>query len=168
MSYLHRNSIGTSYLRSATLIHSDVQRIRISGRLLCVCDTVFIPDLGFQGTSPSRRSGKFIVKNAFSTFFQKLTLSFIHSHCRTIRGFLFSYLIMSRKSGKKKPIKSSQPLSQYIRDELQMTCALKAYSDLNSGKLCRLPDRYEFMQKFYHGKVPSRPPQIKLLGRRAP
>ena len=144
MSYLHQNLTSTSYFRSATPIHSNIQRIQIYGRLLFTCDTVFIPDLGFQGIFPSRRRGKFIVKNAFQ-FFQKLTLSLIHSHCRTTRGVLLSYLNMSGESGKKKHIKSSQPLSRYIRDELRMTCALKAYSDLKSGKSRRLPDQYEFM-----------------------
>ena len=44
-----------------------------------------------------------------------------------------------------------------------MTCALKGYSSLKSGKSRRLPEQYEYMHNFFHGKVPSHPPQIKVL-----
>ena len=66
-------------------------------------------------------------------------------------------------SGGKKSAITTPPLPRYIRDELRMTCALKAYSLLKSRKSRRLPDQYEYMQRFYHGKVPSHPAQIQLL-----
>ena len=44
-----------------------------------------------------------------------------------------------------------------------MTCALKEYNSLKGGKARRLPDQYNFLSKFYHGKAPTRPSQIKLL-----
>ena len=50
MSGDHPSSSNPSYLRSATPIPYDNQRIRISGRLVSVCDTVFIPHLGYNGT----------------------------------------------------------------------------------------------------------------------
>ena len=50
MSEYHPHSSNASYLRSATPIPHDNQRIRISGRLLSVCDTVYIPYLGYNGT----------------------------------------------------------------------------------------------------------------------
>ena len=34
---------------------------------------------------------------------------------------------------------------------------------LKTGKSRRLPEQYDYMNKFFHGKVPSHPPQIKLL-----
>ena len=40
----------TSYLRCSTAIPIGIRRIRISGRLLGICDTVYIPDLGYNGT----------------------------------------------------------------------------------------------------------------------
>ena len=66
-------------------------------------------------------------------------------------------------SGGKKSAITTPPLPRYIREELRMTCALKAYSSLKSGKSRRLPNQYEYMQRFYHGKVPSHPAQIQLL-----
>ena len=66
-------------------------------------------------------------------------------------------------SASKKSSKAKTPLPRYIREELRMTCALKGYSSLKVGKSRRLPEQYEYMNKFYHGKVPSHPPQIKLL-----
>lgn len=65
-------------------------------------------------------------------------------------------------SGKKKKA-LVKPLPKYIRDELRMTCALKGYSLLKTGKAMRLPDQHAAMHKFYHGLTPSHPPQIKLL-----
>ena len=50
MPAIHRNSNDTSHLRSSTPIPVDSRRIRVSGRLLCICDTVFIPELGYNGT----------------------------------------------------------------------------------------------------------------------
>ena len=50
MSSINPNTIDTSYLRSSTPIPIDNRRIRISGRLLGICDTVFIPELGYNGT----------------------------------------------------------------------------------------------------------------------
>ena len=44
-----------------------------------------------------------------------------------------------------------------------MTVALKGYSSLKTGKSRRLPEQYDFMHKFFHGKVPSHPAQIMLL-----
>ena len=66
-------------------------------------------------------------------------------------------------SGRKKKTKSNPPLPRYIRDELRMTVALKGYSSLKTSKARRLPEQYEYMHKFFHGKVPSHPAQIKLL-----
>lgn len=66
-------------------------------------------------------------------------------------------------SGQKKSRKAKTPLPRYIREELRMTCALKGYSALKSGKSRRLPEQYDYMNLFFHGKVPSHPPQIKLL-----
>ena len=65
-------------------------------------------------------------------------------------------------SGKKKK-GVIKPLPRYIRDELRMTCALKGYSQVKTGKAMRLPDQHLAMHKFYHGQTPSHPPQIKLL-----
>ena len=67
-------------------------------------------------------------------------------------------------SGRKKKGKAmAKPLPKYIRDELRMTCALKAYSALKTGKSMRLPDQHAAMDKFFHGKTPTHPAQIKLL-----
>ena len=66
-------------------------------------------------------------------------------------------------SGKRGKTKGAINLPRFIRDELRMTCALKGYSSLKTGKSRRLPDQYLFMEKFYHGKVPSHPAQIQLL-----
>lgn len=66
-------------------------------------------------------------------------------------------------SAKKAKAKGATNLPRYIRDELRMTCALKEYLSLKTGKSRRLPDQYLFMEKFYHGKVPSHPAQIQLL-----
>ena len=55
------------------------------------------------------------------------------------------------------------PLPKHIRDELRLTCALKAYSELKIGKSMRLPDQYAAMDTFFHGNTPPHPPQIKLL-----
>ena len=67
-------------------------------------------------------------------------------------------------SGKKKKTKvANKPLPRYIRDELRMTCALKGYSSSKSGKSRRVPEQFAFMDKFFRGKAPSHPPQIKLL-----
>ena len=65
-------------------------------------------------------------------------------------------------SGKKKKA-AIKPLPKYIRDELRMTCALKGYSLLKTGKAMRLPDQHAAINKFYHGQTPSHPPLIKLL-----
>ena len=64
-----------------------------------------------------------------------------------------------KKKGKVVP----KPLLKYIRDELKMTCALKSYSSLKTGKSMRLPDQYAAMDKFFNGKTPAHPVQIKLL-----
>ena len=50
MSVVGPNSSNTSCLRSATPISNIVRQIRISGRLLSICDTVLIPELGYNGT----------------------------------------------------------------------------------------------------------------------
>ena len=50
MSEIDPNSSNPSHLRSATPIPNILRRIRISGRLLAVCDTVLIPELGYNGT----------------------------------------------------------------------------------------------------------------------
>ena len=63
----------------------------------------------------------------------------------------------------KKKTKLNPPLPRYIRDELRMTVALKGYSLLKILKARRLPEQYDFMHRFYHGKVPSRLAQIQLL-----
>ena len=57
----------------------------------------------------------------------------------------------------------SAPLPKYIRQELRNTCALKGYSDLKANKSRRLNEQYYYMAKFFHGKTPDRPPQIKML-----
>ena len=44
-----------------------------------------------------------------------------------------------------------------------MTCAMKVYSQLKIGKVKQLPDQYASMDKFYHGKEPTHPAQIKLF-----
>ena len=56
-----------------------------------------------------------------------------------------------------------RPLPNFVRDELRMTCALKAYSLIKTGKARRLPDQHTAMLKFFHGQPQSHPPQIKLL-----
>ena len=66
-------------------------------------------------------------------------------------------------SGKKAKSKAHKHLPRYIRDELRMTCALKGYSLLKTGKSRRLPNQYLYIEKNYHGKVPSHPAQIQLL-----
>ena len=43
-------STNTPNLRSATPIPINNRRIRISGRLLGICDTVYIPELEYNGT----------------------------------------------------------------------------------------------------------------------
>ena len=64
------------------------------------------------------------------------------------------------KKVKKKVVK---PLPKKIRDELILSCALKGYSSLAIGKSIRLKDQYKIMSKFYHGRHPDNPSQIKLL-----
>ena len=68
-------------------------------------------------------------------------------------------------SGKRVKSKGAINLPRFIHDELRMTCALKGYSSLKTGKSRRLPDQYLYMEKFYHGKVPSHPAQIQLLAK---
>ena len=50
MPAINQNTLDTSHLRCSTSIPFDNRRIRISGRLLSICDTVFIPELGYNGT----------------------------------------------------------------------------------------------------------------------
>ena len=64
-----------------------------------------------------------------------------------------------KKNGKVVP----KPLLKYICDELGTTCALKGYSSLKTGKSMKLPDQHTTMDKFFHGKTPTHPAQIKLL-----
>ena len=75
-------------------------------------------------------------------------------------------------SGKRKSFKSLMkptklkkplPLPSYVRNELRMTCAMKGYSGIKTGKSMRLPDQYAAMDKYFHCKTPTHPPQIKLL-----
>ena len=55
------------------------------------------------------------------------------------------------------------PLPTLIRNELRMTCALRAYNDLKSGSKKKVSDQHKFMSLFYHGKPPNHPAQIQLL-----
>ena len=67
-------------------------------------------------------------------------------------------------SGEKKKGKAAiKPLPKHIHDKLRMTRAMKGYLALKTGKYMRLPDQYAAMDKFFHGKTPTHPPQIKLL-----
>ena len=54
-------------------------------------------------------------------------------------------------------------LPREIRNELRMTCAMKGFSELRSGKPRRLNEQHIFMSKFYHGHPPNQPSQIRLL-----
>ena len=56
-----------------------------------------------------------------------------------------------------------KPLPKQVRDKIRMTCALKGYLVVKTGKQMRLPDQYAAMNKFYHGKISTHPAQIKLL-----
>ena len=44
-----------------------------------------------------------------------------------------------------------------------MSVALRGYAEIKCGRSMRLPDQHKAMSKFYHGKEPSHPPQIKLF-----
>ena len=68
-------------------------------------------------------------------------------------------------SGKRKKTKVRKPLllPKDIRNELRMTCAIKGYSEMKSGKPRNTSQQRIRIAEFYHGKPPNRPSQIKLL-----
>ena len=67
-------------------------------------------------------------------------------------------------SGRKKRSKQKiVPLPTNICTELRMTCALKGYSKLKCDDSKMLQNQQDALSKFYHGKEPSHPSQIKLL-----
>ena len=68
---------------------------------------------------------------------------------------------MSGKRTKAKVRKVVQ-LPALIRNELRMTCALKGYNILKSGKSKRLTEQQALMANNYHGRPPNHPPQIEL------
>ena len=63
---------------------------------------------------------------------------------------------MSGKRTKGKVRKAVQ-LPVLIWNEIRMTCALKGYNILKSGKSRRLTEQQVYLAKFYHGKPPNHP-----------
>ena len=61
----------------------------------------------------------------------------------------------------KKTDKVKSPLN--IRNELRMLCAMKGYSNMKGSKGKTLMQQHDALYIFYHGKVPSRSSQIKIL-----
>ena len=68
---------------------------------------------------------------------------------------------MAKKKAKK--IVAPVKLPKEIRDELRMSCALKAYSHIKCGKGKTVPMQQSAMAIFYHGHPPHHPSQINLL-----
>ena len=60
MQAIHHLSIYSSLLRSSTPLPADSRRVRISSRLFCICDNIFIPDLGYNGTILDIK-GRFVI-----------------------------------------------------------------------------------------------------------
>ena len=54
-------------------------------------------------------------------------------------------------------------LPKHIRDELKMTCALQGFSRLLQGNSKTTKLQWDEMFIFYHGQLPNRPSQIKML-----
>ena len=68
-----------------------------------------------------------------------------------------------RKSRQSSSPKKSTRLPKHIRNELRMTCAMRGFSKLKTGSKKHLKDQRDTMFKFYHGRPPNHPSQIKLL-----
>ena len=60
-------------------------------------------------------------------------------------------------------IKKDIPLPKSICDKLRLTCVLKGFSDMKCGKQRPLHDQHEKLARFFHGKPPNHPSQIKML-----
>ena len=54
-------------------------------------------------------------------------------------------------------------LPKHIWDELKMTCALQGFSCLLQGNSKTIKLQHDEMYIFYHGQLPNRPSQIKML-----
>ena len=54
-------------------------------------------------------------------------------------------------------------LPKLIRDELKMTCALQGHSRVIQGNSKTIKHQHDEMCMFYHGQLPNRPSQIKML-----
>ena len=65
------------------------------------------------------------------------------------------------KKGTKKVVAAKLP--KHVRDELQMSWALKGYSIIKCGKCTQLRRQEMELERFYHGHEPNYPSQIVLL-----
>ena len=54
-------------------------------------------------------------------------------------------------------------LPREIRNELKMTVALKGFAQMREGKGKKVQDQLIWMERFFHGKKPTFPSQLKLL-----
>ena len=67
---------------------------------------------------------------------------------------------------KGKTAQKPRPLPKFVRNDLPTACALKGFIELRSGKSKRVIEQHNQMARFYHGKPPKYPSQIKLLADR--
>ena len=68
-----------------------------------------------------------------------------------------------RKARCPSPNKKNSTLPAIIRNEIRTTCAMRGLSKLKSGNKKKYHDQYEYMTKYFHGRPPNFPSQIKLL-----
>ena len=54
-------------------------------------------------------------------------------------------------------------LPREIRNELKMAVALKGFAQMREGKGKKMQDQFIWMERFFHGKKPVFPSQLKLL-----
>ena len=71
--------------------------------------------------------------------------------------------VNKRKLSGSSPTKKNSTLPPMIRRELRTACAMRGLSKLKSGNKKKYKDQYEYMTRFFHGRPPNNPSQIKLL-----
>ena len=72
---------------------------------------------------------------------------------------------MSTTKKRKTKHNKRSPLPKTIRDELRITCAMKGYSNIKSGKTKKISDQQEELYTFFHEKGHDSPSQIGLLAK---
>ena len=71
--------------------------------------------------------------------------------------------VNKRKLSGSSPTKKNSTLPPMICRELRTACAMRGLSKLKSGNKKKYKDQYEYMTRFFHGRPPNNPSQIKLL-----